>query len=172
MAMSLTGSPQITAAALDAAINAELAANWFPRVGVVNASNAAAGEVGEFISATVLQGATVALSNNAATNITSISLTPGDWDVSGNVALNPGGGTVVTQFVGWLSTLSATLPTPPQSGGESGWAGSASGLPLLLGLGPMRVNISITTTVYLECLAVWATTQPGGYGFIRARRMR
>ena len=50
--------------------------------GVVNASNASAGTVGEFVTAT--QSTNVAMTTAVAINVTSISLTAGDWDVDGN----------------------------------------------------------------------------------------
>jgi hypothetical protein len=131
-----------------------------------------AGSVGEFISATVLVGSAVALTSNTATNITSISLTAGDWDVSGNVFLNPAGGTVLNQFVVWVSSTSAATPTAPNQGGEQTWNGSLTGLPLGFGAGPMRFSLSGTTTIFLSTLVVWTTAQPGAYGFIRARRIR
>ena len=49
-------------------------------VGVTSASNAAAGSVGEIISALVAVGSPVSLVNATAKNVTSISLTAGDWD--------------------------------------------------------------------------------------------
>lgn len=172
MALALTGSPQITAAALDAAVNAELAANWFPLAGVTTNSNAAAGAIGEFISSTVLAGSGIALATNTATNITTISLTAGDWDVSGNLAINVNGSVVLNQVVGWISTTSAAVPTAPNAGGRSDWAGSATGIPIILCTGPMRLSLTVTTTVYLSGLVQWTVAQPGGYGFIGARRRR
>lgn len=140
--------------------------------GRTDAGSAAAGNVGELISSTLLVGSAVPLTDNVAANITSISLTAGEWEVSGSAALNPAGTTVLTQFFGWTSTVSATVPTAPNSGGEVVWAGNVTGLPLILGFGPRQLSLSSTTTVFLSCLARWTTAQPGGYGFLRGRRIQ
>jgi hypothetical protein len=140
--------------------------------GTTTNDSAAAGNVGEFVSSTVLVGGAVALAASTATNITSISLTAGDWDVSGNVAINPAGTTVLNQIVGWVSSASATLPTAPNQGGEAAWGGSATAIPIIIGVGPMRFSLSGPATIYLSTFVIWTTNQPGGYGFIRARRVR
>src|SRR5215472_14162674 len=55
-------------------------------VGVNGASNAAAGNIGEYVTASLAQGSAVNLPGGTATNLTSISLTAGDWDVFGVVS--------------------------------------------------------------------------------------
>src|SRR5690348_13475523 len=55
-------------------------------VGTATNDNAAAGQIGEVISSTVLIADKVPLANGTPKTITSIILTPGDWDVWGNVA--------------------------------------------------------------------------------------
>ena len=57
-------------------------------VGVTDGSNAAPGQVGEVISQNVTAG--LALTTNVALNVTSIPLTPGDWDVGGEVWITLG----------------------------------------------------------------------------------
>lgn len=140
--------------------------------GRTDAGSAAAGNIGELISSTVLVGSAVALTNNTAANITSISLTAGEWDVSGVAILNPGGSTVLTSVFGWINTVSATPPTPPGSGGYAAWAGSATASIIAQCVGPRQLSLSSTTTVYLGILANFTSTAPGGYGFIRARRIQ
>lgn len=143
-------------------------------VGTTLGDNANAGSVGEFISSTVLQGSSVNLTSNTAANITSISLTAGDWDVSGSVWFNPASTTTSGQQAGWISTTSATLPTAPGNGGEFN---NSNTIPTNNGsfgfcVGPTRVNVSTTTTVYLSAQANFSASTMGAFGFIRARRVR
>lgn len=138
-------------------------------VGTTAVGNAAAGSVGEVISAGVLFAAGVTLTTATSANITSISLTAGDWNVYGNIILND---TLVTisQGFGWISLTSATLPDISMT---SFIAGSTT---LLAAVGqpvPMlRVNVSTTTTVYLGCQATFASGTVKGSGQIIARRVR
>lgn len=132
--------------------------------------SASAGQVGEFISAEVASGSAVAVGNNTAGNIASISLTAGDWDVWGNIGVTFSGG-AGTGATGWISTTSAAVPTDFSNGGAfasiSGTTMSAAVFPT----GTRRLSLASTTTVYLSILAVF-TSSATGYGFIGARRRR
>ena len=140
--------------------------------GTATNDSATAGNVGEYVSSTVLAGSAVALTTNTATNITSISLTAGDWDVTGAIFQQPNGATVVTLIIGWISTTSATLPTAPNNGGEALWSGNVTGNGNSTQPGPMRLSLSSTTTVYLSTFVTFTTNTNSAYGIIRARRVR
>jgi hypothetical protein len=143
-------------------------------VGTTTNDNAAAGTVGEYISSTILAGSQVGVANNNATNVTSISLTAGDWEVYGNVISSPAAGTTTTNMVAWISSTSATLPTLPASGAYSqmpGYAASAGQLTALV-TGNRRFSLSGTTTIYLSTFITFAVSTMGAYGFIGARRVR
>lgn len=136
-------------------------------------NNATAGFVGEYVESVILIGAAVSVSNNTATDITSISLTAGDWDVSGSIVSDPAAGTTTSYLAFWTSTTSATAPTAPNDNGETQLqiavpASSTVQLPI----GPMRISIASTTTVYLSCFITFAVSTMKAYGVIRARRMR
>lgn len=142
-------------------------------VGTVAADNASAGSVGELISSTVAVGSAVSLTSNTAANITSIVLTPGDWDVWGSVATNPAGTTTQSFLQASLSTTSATLGGLPNGGGSvtlpfSVTAGNPVGVPV----GMKQYNVSSNTTVYLVINSTFATSTNSAYGFIAARRRR
>ena len=144
-------------------------------VGVTNASNAAAGSVGEYISGQVLGGSAVSLTSGIAADITSISLTAGDWDCSGSGVFAPNAATTVTHELVWISTSSATAPTPPHNGGQAGIvleAGSITGLAIRQTIGLFRVNISSTTTVYLSARSAFSVSTNSAHGFIGCRRIR
>ena len=140
--------------------------------GTITNDSAATGVVGEFISSTILVGAAVSLTTGTAANVTSISLTAGDWDVSGLVSSVAAGGTTISGFLAWISTTSATAPTSPNSGGYvllqvTGAAGGNIALPV----STMRMSLASTTTVYLSTLQTFSSTD-SAYGFISARRVR
>ena len=53
-------------------------------LGITNGSTAAAGQIGEYIEVSV-GPISVGSTSSPPTNMTSITLTPGDWDISGVV---------------------------------------------------------------------------------------
>lgn len=142
-------------------------------VGTTTNDNAAAGSVGEFVSSEVLIGSAVNLTTATAADITSISLTAGDWDVRGNVVFNPAGTTTSNSHIAWISTTSATLPTLPNKGAltESLVAYSAGNAPALE-TGTIRISVAGTTTVFLSARMVFLVSTANAYGFISARRIR
>ena len=77
------------------------------------ATNASAGNIGEYISSTVASGAPVALTTTVIANITSIALTAGDWDVWGSIGVSAA---PTTSARAWLNTVSATDPGAPNGG--------------------------------------------------------
>lgn len=150
---------------------ADIAAGQFPATHTND--NAAAGNQGEYISSTVLVGAAVPVTSGVNADVTSISLTAGDWDVNGVVVINPGVGTTSSQYQSWINTVSANQPTPPN---EGGFGGSGAALPAgggaFVPCGPMRMSLASTTTVYLSAVVTFAVSTMSVFGFIGARRAR
>jgi hypothetical protein len=140
--------------------------------GVTNASNAATGQVGEFISATISAASPVALTSQVATNITSISLSAGDWDIWGNVCSSVAGTTVTIWMYGAISTTSSTIPAQPNNGGSGLSGAMAAGATSIVNVGRMRLNVSTTTVVYLVADMNFTTSTAAAIGFIGARRVR
>jgi hypothetical protein len=142
-------------------------------VGTTTNNNAAAGYVGEIIESTVLVGSAVPLTNHTNADITSISLTAGDWQVWGNIWNNPAGGTLTTAFAGWINTTSATSPTAPNGGAFSySAANTAAGQAQGVSIGQKRLSLSSPTTVYLSVIADFSVSTLSAYGYIGARRIR
>src|SRR5215831_9091979 len=136
--------------------------------------NASAGNVGEYFSSSVAAGSAVALTTNTAANITSISLTAGDWDVWGSTCFTVNAATTVTQFLGWTSTTSASAPTLPGNGSEAQYLFSTAitGQGWSFPVGTQRLSLSTTTTVFLSCICTFAVNTASAFGFIGARRVR
>ncbi len=131
--------------------------------------NATAGFVGEFISSSIASGSPVSISNNTATNLTSISLTAGDWDVYGNITYIAAAGTPITAAYSWISTTSATLPDGSLIGGFDSTAGS-TGRSVVSPY--KRISIASTTTVYVSGFVSFGSSTVNMYGNIYARRAR
>lgn len=152
-------------------------------VGSATNDSAAAGSVGELITASVVFGSAVSLTTGTIANITSISLTAGDWDVFALAGFIGAAGTTVNKLVGGISTTSATLDQTP--GRNATLALLASGAAIFSNLasapatngfegsvGHIRLSIAGTTTVYLVGGANFGVSTCGAYGFIGARRVR
>lgn len=144
-------------------------------IGTTTNNSAAAGSVGEFVSSVVLVGGAVSATNITEFNVTSISLTAGDWDVWGNICCTGGATTNVRLLVGWISSTSATQPSDDNSSnvnyGVAGLVPFTTG-DLLFTVPGKRFSLSGTTTVYLSGVGLFSTSTLSGYGAIYARRRR
>jgi hypothetical protein len=144
-------------------------------IGTTTNDNATAGNIGEYVSSTVLQASAIPFVSNTSTNITSISLTAGDWDVWGNVAYIAAASTNVTYYQGVITTTSA-------GGGLIPGAFYAVSLPTGivpgtfpiggLTVGPTRFSLASTTTIFLTGSCNFSVSTLSAYGIIQARRVR
>lgn len=131
---------------------------------------AAAGKLGEYVSGTRVGGSAITLTDLTAANVTSISLTAGDWDVAGVVTfLDEAASTTVRGAI--ISTTSASFV----SDGSESW----SGCPTTLATGNhsasvsrKRIRVTTTTTVYLVALSSFSAGTVKAYGQLTARRVR
>lgn len=131
-------------------------------VGTTTNDNANAGSVGEYQTNTA---SGVALTNTVYTNVTTLSLSAGDWDVEGFCAYG-GTGTGITASVCGINTVSATNPGGPNS--VTQFVNSLSQQITWV----TRVSLSATTTVYLGSQANYTGGSVTASGWIRARRVR
>lgn len=136
--------------------------------------NATAGNVGEYVSSTVVAGSAVALTNAVSANITSISLTAGDWDVQAMPRFTGGATTTVSRSQASISLVSATLSTTVGNLTDTTYNGITvfNVSDFTLPIPPVRISISGTTTVFLTANISFATSTAAGYGLISARRAR
>lgn len=137
-------------------------------IGVTNAGNAAAGNIGEYLTNST---SGTPLTSGVNSNCTSLSLTAGDWDVQGGVAEVVVSSTPTTSYMtvgvsgasGALGALGAVVSiVSPGSAGQVH----------VLNTPVVRFNVSTPTTVY----AVAQVNFSGGTltcsGFLRGRRIR
>jgi hypothetical protein len=107
-------------------------------------------------------------------NITGLSLTAGDWDVSGNVVFAIGATTTVSNIQASISTVSATRDADLSQRSQRVYTNTTlASLTPSCGVGPWRVSLSATGTIYLVARSIFAVDSViSGYGKIIARRTR
>ncbi len=163
------GNPQVTVGGSDANIQLQFSGKGTGGTinqGISSGAAVPAGYRGEVISAAVLAASAVSLTNSTARNITSISVTPGNWLVLGVVSL-AGSTSNMSQSISWCSLTSATLPDNSIRSGQSSAVTSQFNLPTA----PLIVNAAANTTVFLEGFATFVTGTVGGSGYIVAIRI-
>ena len=137
-------------------------------LGTTTNDNATAGQVGEYITASIgLPG--TAISSGVYAALTSITLSPGDWDVSGFAGSAPAAGCVQSLWQGGPSSSNTAfasynitvLPVAMT-------AGLGAGFPFPT----FRVSAATNTTVQLGVQVSFSGGTCAGYGTLSARRVR
>lgn len=138
----------------------------------------ASADLGTLVTSSVPVGSAVSLTTATPANITSIILSPGDWDISGVVDFLPAASTSVTNITNSVSLTSATLSS--QTGGNGlgtdatmVWNQAASVPAALMAqeVPAVRLSITKTTTVFLVAQATFTVSTMTAYGTIRANRV-
>jgi hypothetical protein len=137
-------------------------------IGTTTNDSAIAGVVGEIISSTVAFGSAVSLTNGINKDITSITLSAGDWDVWGNITF---GNTLLTVAQsGWINNVSAVSP-----GTElTAYFDFSTGVQFNMGMAvpSRRFTVAGPTTIFLSALTVFTSGTAKAAGAIFARRRR
>jgi hypothetical protein len=128
-------------------------------------ANPPAGASGEVISSTVATG--IAISNTVPMNVTSITLTPGDWDVHGEVWFL--GASAASAFVAGINNVSATFPNQNVGFSRTQFAGTLASSNILP-LRTARVLITVNTVYYLVAQCNYTAGSATASGCIWARR--
>src|SRR6266852_2654039 len=141
--------------------------------GEPSTGSALSGEIGEYISSNISAGSAISLTTATATNITTISLTAGDWDIEANLLFQGAATTNVTLYAGSLSLTSSTLDFSNDRFDELAY--SSSGIVLgsaptqNIHLGRARFSLSTTTTIYLVAFCNFTVSTEAAFGILRAR---
>jgi hypothetical protein len=131
------------------------------------------GNIGEVIFSDVPLARAVSLTTKTTANVTSVSLTAGDWMCSANVDFTTGSKTVVTVINGWITTESATVPSALETDGfVKIYTPSTPGIIPGLAVGVVRFSLASTTTVYLETSSAFTKSTNAAYGLLLCRRAR
>lgn len=136
-------------------------------IGATAGSAIGAGLIGELVAGS---GSSITLGSGTAANLASISLSAGEWDVSGSMAGSVSAGqTVNAQAVG-ISLATGTMPAFGSY--TSLGAAAAVGTGHVISTPVVRVAVSTTTTVYLVGeVFLSGGTSTANAGSMRARRV-
>lgn len=149
-------------------------------VGTATNDSATAGNIGEFKTTTVVAGSAIAGAGTGAfKDVTSVSLTAGDWIVSGTcdyvwtgvtaTIMNCGLGTTADTMAGQAG--GAGIGTDPASI-RQGTIGTTLTGTQTLSAPPTRVSIAATTTIRLVAGMTYSAGSFTQYGTIKAWRIR
>jgi hypothetical protein len=129
--------------------------------------------VGGYLSSSVAQGSAVSLTSTTAANVTSITLTEGEWDVSGVLALIPAASTSITVVHGSSSTTSATVGGATQAVSFAQAAAVPGAVAQSFAIPTYRVVVPAGSTqvMYLVARCTFTVSTLGAFGIIQARRV-
>lgn len=139
-------------------------------VGTTTNDNANAGSVGEFPTPSDLSS--VPLTSGTAANGSSISLTAGDWDVSGSCLFTSAASTTSTIWTCGISTTSATRPASFSQENVLQLSTAQTNVGSQMSTPVVRISVASTTTVYLVGMCAFGTSTETLSGKMRARRIR
>jgi len=142
--------------------------------GTATNDNAAAGKVGETITGTLASGSAVSLTTATGADVTTVSLTAGDWDCRGVVTRTLGATTSVTLLAQGISTGSTGVMPALGTTNVTEHATAANvmvGSPQM-NVGPTRVSLAATTTARLIAKDTFTVSTDAAYGQIECRRAR
>lgn len=136
-------------------------------------NNVQAGSVGEYISSVIPAASAVSISSGGSgTNVTSISLTAGDWLITQVVRYIPASGTVPTSVASSVNTVSNTLPSNDLLQTAFLPLTFTASTPISVAGPTFRMSLSGTTTVYLIGYTDFSVSTCTVHGAIRAWRVR
>src|SRR5215469_789721 len=167
----VTGTMEMRLQALADAITRNTVTLSLMREGVLDGSNAAPGQIGEYVFDNRTTASFLGITSGVSTDLASISLSPGDWDVQGGVYFQGSSSSGSDDLRAWVNTVSATQPTG-DNGGLAIMSTTSGGLVNMLPVPPIRASGTVTTVVYLGCNATYGSGTMQAKGFVRARRMR
>ena len=151
----------------------------FGITGTATNDSANAGAVGEFLTTTVATASAVSLTTATPADVMTLSVTPGDWDISFQIRHKPGATTSVTVLSCSLSPTLNTMNTQPGGSGIgtdpmvifSTAANVIVGEFTQTSL-PIRVSLAATTTLHVVCNDTFTVSTMAAYGTVSARRRR
>lgn len=162
-------SPTIAATGSDTNVALTLAGKGASGVavqGTTSGAGAAAGYVGQLLANSA---SGVSLTNGSAANLTTVPLTPGNWDLQCNAQFVPAGTTTVTSIAASVGTASGSLGAVGQIAYLQ--ASLTTGAQQYLVTPTLRVNVSAGTTAYCVGFSSFGVSTMTGSGYIRATRV-
>ena len=149
----------------------QLGGNFQPLTGVTDGSDAAAGQIGEVISNVITT--VVVLTTGVTSVVGQINLTPGDWDVCGEVWVNVVGASLTFAVASINQAGQGMAAAPILTGARTQVVPAISaGNTQILSLRTCRVSLAAATTYSLFAQSVFSGGGCNTTGVIWARRVR
>lgn len=141
--------------------------------GTTTNDNAAAGQYGEYVESVISSTTSVPGTTGQYGNLTSISLTAGDWDIDGIMSLDNANSAAITAFAGAISVNSGNTTTDQIDGSnQADSATPGAGAVRSITIPSYRLSLSTTTTVFLKMNVAFTVATPQYRCRISARRPR
>lgn len=135
--------------------------------------DAAAGYKGEYLESVITSGTEVSMTTNTQKNITTITLTPGDWDVDAIAYHHPAATTSITRYAASIGTATGTIDSTPGRFSDFYQAALVSaGGTFNNAIPSYRFKVNINTAIFLVGLVTFTVSTLASYGILRARRAR
>jgi hypothetical protein len=133
-------------------------------------------QLGEFLYALLPTANAIQLISGNITDVLTLDIPPGDWDIFGTIATSGSSGNISDMLI-WISETSSQLPTVDVArfsvhelnfgtGGQSGVDTRTQTI-----TGPVQILVTQQTTIYLTCQITWGAGTVSVAGALRARRM-
>ena len=135
--------------------------------GRTNGTAPTVGNVGEILEVT---GSAVSVTSNVILNVTSLSVTAGEWDLSGVILISPAATTVPNFYIASSSATSATHASFQYQAIDSSTAWTA-GNAKTAQLPIHRIVTASTITIYAVLTCTFTTSTLTATGYLRARRV-
>lgn len=141
--------------------------------GTATNDSAAAGYIGEYIESVISSTTSIPGTTGQYGNLTSISLTTGDWELNGLMSLDNANSATITTFAGAISVNTGNTTTDQIDGSnQADSATPGAGAIRSIAIPGYRLLLSTTTTVFLKMAVGFAVATPQYRCRISARRMR
>ena len=140
--------------------------------GVTNESSANPGIVGEIITANRSLGSDISISSSTVATVIGVSVTAGDWNITGNLVLSNGTGAGLTQCSTFISNSYASHPDYSLMTTQMNSSGINPGQYYGVTCPPITFSCTSTTSVFVCVYAVFTAGSVGACGNIIARRVR
>lgn len=141
-----------------------------PTMGVTDGSDAAAGRVGQIVSA--IRTTALAVPATTPTRVAMLTVPPGDWDIYGELWSTASAGNLISSFWSALSAVDAGVPGAVDMSTARSQFGAAASAVQVVPIGPTRASVSVATPYYLNCLFNLVSGTISATGKIWARRAR
>lgn len=170
-AVTVLNRPRGTAFVTAGAALTDWGAAVAPNIGSIAGAAAGAGTVGEVIFGNLAPGSAVGLTTGVVTNVLSISLTPGEWEVSAIAGFKPAVSCATALLIATINNVSATLGSDDRYVSTShAMAQTTAGTYEKLSIPPTHFSLTATTTIFLVVEGFFTVAALAAFGTLRAIR--